>query len=73
MLWQIHPYLQQLDFVKWLQAQGIAVTAYSPFGNLNPTFSVKDEGKIVDHPVVLEIAQSEFLALRGYLSLSGLI
>jgi len=34
---QLHPYLQQGKYVKWLQSQGIAVTAYSPFGNLNPS------------------------------------
>jgi alcohol dehydrogenase (NADP+) len=55
---KIHPYLQQGPYVKWLQAQGIVVTAYSPFGNLNPTFAVKDEGKIINHPVILDIAES---------------
>lgn len=27
-----HPYLQQSTFVKWVKAQGIAITAYSSFG-----------------------------------------
>lgn len=27
-----HPYLQQKEYVKWVQDQGIAVTAYSSFG-----------------------------------------
>ena len=31
---ELHPYLQQSEYVKWLQAQGIEVTAYSPFGNV---------------------------------------
>lgn len=32
---ELHPYLQQADYVKWLQSQGIEVTAYSPFGNVS--------------------------------------
>ncbi|KAG8715883.1 hypothetical protein FRC08_010058 [Ceratobasidium sp. 394] len=54
---EIHPYLQQTDYVKWLQGQGIVVEAYSPFGNLNPTYSVGSEGRIIDHPEVKKIAE----------------
>ena len=30
---EAHPYLQQNEFLKWQQANGIAVEAYSPLGN----------------------------------------
>ncbi|KAL7414853.1 NADP-dependent oxidoreductase domain-containing protein [Mrakia frigida] len=56
---EIHPFLQQAEYVKWLQSKGIVVTAYSPFGNLNPTYAgkISEEGRIVDHPVVKELAE----------------
>ncbi|KAF8604630.1 Aldo/keto reductase [Ceratobasidium sp. AG-I] len=54
---EIHPYLQQTEYVKWLQGQGIVVEAYSPFGNLNPIYSVGSEGRIIDKAEVKEIAE----------------
>ncbi|KAG9094454.1 hypothetical protein FRC06_010788, partial [Ceratobasidium sp. 370] len=54
---EIHPYLQQTEYVKWLQGQGIVVEAYSPFGNLNPIYSVGSEGRIIDKPEVKKIAE----------------
>ena len=49
--------LQQTEYVKWLQSQGIVVEAYSPFGNLNPVYSVGSEGRIIDKAEVKEIAE----------------
>ena len=40
---ELHPYLQQTAWVTTHQALGIAVTAYSPLGNSNPTYG--DGGK----------------------------
>lgn len=54
---ELHPYLSQLSFTDWLHAQGITVTAYSPFGNLNPIYESKNDTRIVDHEIVKEIAQ----------------
>jgi len=54
---EIHPYLQQTEYVKWLQGQGIVVEAYSPFGNLNPIYSVGSEGRIIDKPEVKKVAE----------------
>jgi diketogulonate reductase-like aldo/keto reductase len=51
------PDLQQTEYIKWLQSQGIVVEAYSPFGNLNPIYSVGDEGRIIDKPEVKKIAE----------------
>lgn len=35
---ELHPYLPQADWLKWHQERSIAVTAYSPLGNMNPTY-----------------------------------
>ncbi|KAI4140283.1 MAG: hypothetical protein LQ341_003903 [Variospora aurantia] len=36
---ELHPYLPQEDWVATHEALGIAVTAYSPFANTNPTYN----------------------------------
>lgn len=38
---ELHPYLIQEEWVKAHKAHGIAVTAYSPLGNMNPTYGPK--------------------------------
>ncbi|KAK7723342.1 hypothetical protein SLS57_004536 [Botryosphaeria dothidea] len=35
---ELHPYLQQTEWVEFHQSHGIHVTAYSPLGNTNPTY-----------------------------------
>ena len=45
---ELHPYLQQVDFIQWHAANGIDVTAYSPLANLNPTYG--SPGKSRDAP-----------------------
>jgi diketogulonate reductase-like aldo/keto reductase len=52
-------YLQQKEYCEWLGQQGIHVTQYSPFGNLNPTYESKGEVRVVDHPVIKDIARSK--------------
>lgn len=47
---ETHPYLQQREFVEWHVENGIEVIAYSPFGNLNPTY----DGTHDDLPSILE-------------------
>lgn len=61
---ELHPYLQQVDWVKWHQEQGINVTAYSPFGNLNPTYHHPgDEGNelptLLKNPTISAIAKKQ--------------
>ncbi|KAI8069190.1 xylose reductase [Gongronella butleri] len=57
---ELHPYLQQQHLVNWVQAQGIAMTAYSSFG---PTSFVSTGSKraksvepLFENPVVKDIA-----------------
>ena len=45
---ELHPYLQQVDFVQWHKDNGIDVTAYSPLANLNPIYD--SPGKSKDTP-----------------------
>lgn len=57
---ELHPYLQQQHLVDWVQAQGIAVTAYSSFG---PTSFVSTGSKraksvepLFENPTIKDIA-----------------
>ena len=52
---ELHPYLQQVEFVEWHKANGIDVTAYSPLANLNPTYGSPGESK--DAPPSLLVSQ----------------
>ena len=38
---ELHPYLPQTEFIEWHKSNDIKVTAYSPLGNMNPTYSGK--------------------------------
>lgn len=42
---ELHPYLQQTEFIQWHKNNGIDVTAYSPLANLNPTYGSPGESK----------------------------
>ena len=47
---ELHPYLQQVDFVQWHKDNGIDVTAYSPLANLNPIYEQEQGFKSNDTP-----------------------
>ena len=52
---ELHPYLQQSDWVQWHKDNGINVTAYSPLGNANPIYdSPSDSGDEDEPPVLLQ-------------------
>jgi alcohol dehydrogenase (NADP+) len=53
---ELHPWLQQTDFVKFNQSKGIHVTAYSPFGNLNPAYG-KGGDLLINEPALVEIGK----------------
>lgn len=61
---ELHPYLQQKDFVDWHAEQGIHIIQFSPCGNLNPFYrdvswakGVAQMTRLVDHPILVEVAR----------------
>ncbi|KAI9287509.1 xylose reductase [Umbelopsis sp. AD052] len=59
---ELHPYLQQSTFVKWVQEQGIQITAYSSFGpasfvSLGVDHAIK-AAPLLEHDVISEIAKT---------------
>ncbi|KAL8899295.1 MAG: hypothetical protein Q9207_006272 [Kuettlingeria erythrocarpa] len=51
---EIHPYLPQTDWIDFHRTHGIAVTAYSPFANTNPTYKSGDDDDDDDPPLLLK-------------------
>jgi alcohol dehydrogenase (NADP+) len=61
---EVHPYLQQKDFNKWLTSKGIHVIQFSPLGNQNAFYrnihwSKEDSHiqRVIEHPTIVEIAK----------------
>ena len=55
---ELHPWLQQHDFVAFHKEKGIHVQQYSPFGNQNEIYSSgQNLGKLIDDPVLNEIGK----------------
>ncbi|CAG8065347.1 unnamed protein product [Penicillium olsonii] len=55
---ELHPWLQQKEFTEFLKEQGIHVTQYSPLGNQNAIYGVRDEtDKEVNDEVLRTIGQ----------------
>ncbi|KXH28939.1 aldehyde reductase [Colletotrichum simmondsii] len=46
---EVHPYLQQHNFNKWLKSQGIHVVQFSPLGNMNDFYRATGWSKEVSH------------------------
>ncbi|KAI9037398.1 Aldo/keto reductase [Aspergillus affinis] len=60
---ELHPYLQQSEFVEWHKARGIHIIQFSPCGNLNNFYREVSWGKeiaqmtrLIDHLTLAEIA-----------------
>ena len=53
---RLHPYLQQNDWVKWHEKNGIHVTAYSPLAGSNPTYDPGDPVQLLENKVITKIA-----------------
>ncbi|KAL2440830.1 putative oxidoreductase C26F1.07 [Exophiala dermatitidis] len=62
---EVHPYLQQKSFNKWLKSKGIHVVQFSPLGNMNPFYRKTGWSKDIAHvtkpitesPILIEIGQ----------------
>ncbi|RJE26703.1 aldehyde reductase AKR1 [Aspergillus sclerotialis] len=55
---ELHPWLQQREFVKYLESNGIHVTHYSPLGNQNALYGGRDDvGRLVDDNLLNEIGK----------------
>ena len=59
---ELHPYLQQTWWITQHKVHGIAVTAYSPLGDTNPTYHKGDDDddkapRLLDNPVLKKIAE----------------
>lgn len=55
---ELHPWLQQKDFYKFHQDNGIHVTQFSPFGNQNEIYGSREQhGQLVNDPKLVEIGK----------------
>lgn len=54
---ELHPYLQQRDWIAWHEEHGIHVTGYSPFAGTNPTYAPGDPPQLLENEVVTAIAE----------------
>lgn len=54
---EMHPYLEQNEFLQFHKDHGIHVTAYSPFGNQNESYQLGGELRLFEHPKVVEMAK----------------
>lgn len=56
---ETHPYLQQKEFVAWHKKQDIAVIAYSPLANTNPTYQSPGVPSILKDKTLVEMAEKK--------------
>ncbi|TKA61852.1 hypothetical protein B0A55_13609 [Friedmanniomyces simplex] len=61
---EVHPYLQQKDFNKWLKAKGIQVVQFSPLGNMNDFYrktgwskEISHMTRVIDQPLFLDLSK----------------
>ncbi|KAK4541358.1 hypothetical protein LTR36_008116 [Oleoguttula mirabilis] len=54
---ELHPYLQQDDWLKFHEKHGIHVTAYSPLAGTNPTYDNTDPTPLLNNTVLSKIAE----------------
>lgn len=55
---ELHPWLQQKEFMKFHQQKGIHVTQFSPFGNQNEIYSGREKyGQLVNDSTLTEIGK----------------
>jgi len=61
---ELHPYLQQQDMLDYCRENNILLTAYSPLGSTDRPAPLKKENEpsLLDHPVIVEIAEKNNLS-----------
>lgn len=59
---ELHPYLQQKEFVEWQKSKGIHMIQFSPLGNQNNFYrdiywasGKADSNRLIDEPILKEI------------------
>lgn len=61
---ELHPWLQQKEFVAFNKSKGIHITQYSPFGNQNEIYdSGKNMGKLIVSPLTNNLNNIYWLCL----------
>lgn len=61
---ELHPWLQQKQFMEWHKAKGIHITQYSPFGNQNEIYDAgKNMGKLMVY--YLDVSRNGKLTYLG--------
>lgn len=53
---ELHPYLQQPDWIEWHANNSIHVTAYSPLAQTNPIYNPGEPEPLLNNSVIKEIA-----------------
>jgi len=53
---EVHPFLSNDEDVEWCQKNGIAVTAYSPFGSPDRQWAEKEEKTVLGDPKIVALA-----------------
>lgn len=58
---ELHPYLQQSKMLEYCKKHEVLLTAYSPLGSADRPAALKkdNEPSLLDHPIVLEIAERQ--------------
>ncbi|XP_019629581.1 PREDICTED: aldose reductase-like [Branchiostoma belcheri] len=55
---ELHPYLVQQQLVDYCKSKGVVITAYSPLGSPGRDFAQPGEARVLEDPVVLDIAKN---------------
>lgn len=53
---ELHPYLQQIDWLEFHEKNGIHATAYSPLAGTNPTYDKGEPAQLLNNSVITKIA-----------------
>jgi alcohol dehydrogenase (NADP+) len=73
---ELHPYLQQRDFVDWHHKNNITVIGYAPLGNTSPYYAQPSKDNpthppiMTQNPILLEIAKNRGCASAAQVALA---